>query len=221
MLYLQVTSIAAVSAAFWLTNGQFGRPGIVQTVRSRESSGNSKRHGIHEAVLYYAQGQESVIAVGGSGLGAAVLLGSGFVSSRRGLSWLDRAAVRRWTTCSRDAEIDITAAEKVVQILPGAQARVRSYEGQLLRGSGMTATTLPGNYLGPILRAKSGTKARINFHNILAEDSVVYPHGLLVPERAIGRETRPSVVARPKHVLEHEDMTMMRNLMVIGESIPM
>ena len=86
-----------------------------------------------------------------------------------------------------DAEISITAAEKYVQILSGAQTRVWSYEGQLLSGSGVTVQNLPGLYLGPILRARSGTKVRIYFHNNLAEDSVVHPHGLRVPEDCDGQ----------------------------------
>jgi FtsP/CotA-like multicopper oxidase with cupredoxin domain len=86
-----------------------------------------------------------------------------------------------------DAEISITAQEKWVQILSGAQTKVWSYEGQLDSGSGVTVQNLPGTYLGPILRAKSGTKVRINFHNNLAEDSVVHPHGLRVPEDCDGQ----------------------------------
>ncbi|MFT3891909.1 MAG: multicopper oxidase family protein [Anaerolineales bacterium] len=86
-----------------------------------------------------------------------------------------------------DAEISITAAEKQVQILSGAQTRVWSYEGQLLSGSGVTVQNLAGSYLGPIIRAKSGTKVRIYFHNNLAEDSVVHPHGLRVPEDCDGQ----------------------------------
>jgi FtsP/CotA-like multicopper oxidase with cupredoxin domain len=85
-----------------------------------------------------------------------------------------------------DAEVSITAAEKSVQILSGAQTRVWSYEGQLLSGSGVTVQNLPGNYLGPILRVKTGTKLRIYFHNNLAEDSVIHPHGLRVPEDCDG-----------------------------------
>ncbi len=72
-------------------------------------------------------------------------------------------------------------------ILSGAQTKVWSYEGQLLSGSGVTVTNLSGTYLGPILRAKSGTKVRIYFHNNLAEDSVVHPHGLRVPEDCDGQ----------------------------------
>ncbi|HEX6034194.1 MAG TPA: hypothetical protein VFY83_07145, partial [Anaerolineales bacterium] len=54
-----------------------------------------------------------------------------------------------------DAEISITAVEKFVQILSGAQTRVWSYEGQLLSGSGVTVQSIPGSYLGPIIRAKT------------------------------------------------------------------
>jgi len=85
-----------------------------------------------------------------------------------------------------DAEISITAVEKYVQILSGAPTRVWSYEGQVLSGSGVTVQSIPGSYLGPIIRAKSGTKLRIYFHNQLPEDSVVHPHGPRVPEAADG-----------------------------------
>jgi FtsP/CotA-like multicopper oxidase with cupredoxin domain len=60
------------------------------------------------------------------------------------------------------------------------------YEGQLLNGSGVTVQSLPGNYLGPILRVRSGTKVRIYFHNNLPEDSVIHPHGLRVPQDCDG-----------------------------------
>jgi blue copper oxidase len=85
-----------------------------------------------------------------------------------------------------DAEIAITAKEKYVQILSGAQTRVWSYEGELLSGSGVTVQNLPGTYLGPIVRAKTGTKLRIYFHNNLAEDSVIHPHGPRLPEACDG-----------------------------------
>ena len=85
-----------------------------------------------------------------------------------------------------DAEIAINAVEKYVQILSGAQTRVWSYEGQLLSGSGVTVESIPGSYLGPIIRAQSGTKLRILFNNNLAEDSVLHPHGPRVPENCDG-----------------------------------
>ncbi len=85
-----------------------------------------------------------------------------------------------------DAEIAVTAKEKWVQILPGAQTRVWSYEGQLMSGSGVTVSPVPGSYLGPVLRMQRGTKLRMLFHNNLAEDSVIHPHGLRVPEQCDG-----------------------------------
>ncbi len=85
-----------------------------------------------------------------------------------------------------DAEIAINAVEKYVQILSGAQTRVWSYEGQLLSGSGVTVQSIPGSYLGPIIRAQSGTKLRILFNNNLSEDSVLHPHGPRVPENCDG-----------------------------------
>lgn len=85
-----------------------------------------------------------------------------------------------------DAEISITAKEKWVQVLSGSQTRVWSYEGQLLSGSGVTVQAVPGSYLGPIIRAKSGTRLRIYFHNELAEDSVIHPHGPRLPEASDG-----------------------------------
>lgn len=86
-----------------------------------------------------------------------------------------------------DAEIALTATEKWVQILPGAQTRVWGYEGQLLSGSGVTLQAIPGSYLGPILRVPSGIKLRLFLHNNLAEDSVLHPHGLRVPEDCDGQ----------------------------------
>ena len=95
-----------------------------------------------------------------------------------------------------DAEIAITAVEKFVQIFSGSQTRVWSYEGQLLSGSGVTVHSIPGSYLGPIIRAKTGTKLRIYFHNNLAEDSVIHPHGPRVHHRARPQPRR--IVARSR-----------------------
>jgi len=118
-----------------------------------------------------------------AGLGSAALL----IGKR-----LDRIGLRSITSSQMepfmpDAEISITASEKFVQILSGAQTRVWSYEGQLISGSGVTVQNLPGNYLGPILRVRSGTKVRIYFNNDLAEDSVIHPHGLRVPQDCDGQ----------------------------------
>jgi FtsP/CotA-like multicopper oxidase with cupredoxin domain len=91
------------------------------------------------------------------------------------------------TLFTPDAEISITAIPKSVQILSGTPTQVWSYEGQLLTGTGATVQSVPGSYLGPIIRVQSGKKLRIFFHNKLTEDSVIHPHGLRVPEDCDGQ----------------------------------
>lgn len=131
-----------------------------------------------------------------AGLGAAALaFGGSFDTLTSRTSWLGHAANRTSWSMARmqttsfvpDAEIAITAAPKLVPILSGAPTNVWSYKGQLLSGSGVTVTNLPGTYLGPIIRVQSGKKVRIFFHNNLAEDSVIHPHGLRVPEDCYGQ----------------------------------
>jgi FtsP/CotA-like multicopper oxidase with cupredoxin domain len=112
---------------------------------------------------------------------AALLLGNRL--DRIGLRFMTPTQLQLFVP---DAEISITALEKYVQILPGAQTRVWSYDGQLLSGSGVIVQNIPGSYLGPILRVRRGTNVRIYFHNKLAEDSVIHPHGLRVPENCDG-----------------------------------
>jgi FtsP/CotA-like multicopper oxidase with cupredoxin domain len=85
-----------------------------------------------------------------------------------------------------DAEISITAAQKTVQILPGAATRVWGYEGQLLSGSEVSVQAVPNSYLGPVIRVKSGTRVRLVLHNNLSEETVLHPHGLRVPEECDG-----------------------------------
>ncbi|MBI4790379.1 MAG: multicopper oxidase family protein [Chloroflexi bacterium] len=133
----------------------------------------------------------------GAGMGALFLLGGRFDLSGRGGSPFQvesaqgeangHALRAQMEPFVPDAEISLTAKEKYVQILPGARTRVWSYEGQLLSGSGVTVQNLPDTYLGPIVRAQSGKKVRILFHNQLAEESVIHPHGLRVPEDCDGQ----------------------------------
>jgi FtsP/CotA-like multicopper oxidase with cupredoxin domain len=90
------------------------------------------------------------------------------------------------TSFAPDAEIELTAVEKTVQILPGMATRVLGYEGRLLGGTGATVQALPNNYLGPIIRAKTGARMRLIQRNGLREETVLHPHGLRVPEDCDG-----------------------------------
>jgi FtsP/CotA-like multicopper oxidase with cupredoxin domain len=118
-----------------------------------------------------------------AGLGTAAILFSN-PSRAFGLRIPSRVQIEPFVA---DAEISLTATDTMIQVLPGAQTRVYHYEGQLLSGSGVTVQSVPGSYLGPIIRVQKGKKVRIFFHNNLSEDSVVHPHGLRVPEDCDGQ----------------------------------
>ena len=85
-----------------------------------------------------------------------------------------------------DVELVLTAAPDEVSVLPGAPTRVWRFTGRLLKGPADTLQTLPGSYLGPVIRLRRGQQVRVRFANQLAEDSIVHWHGLDVPERADG-----------------------------------
>jgi FtsP/CotA-like multicopper oxidase with cupredoxin domain len=99
-----------------------------------------------------------------AGMGSAALM----VGNRFGFLHPHSSTSTQMEPFVPDAEISLTAKEKWVQILSGSQTRVWSYEGQLLSGSGVTMQAIPGSHLGPIIRAKTGTKLRIYFHNELS-----------------------------------------------------
>jgi FtsP/CotA-like multicopper oxidase with cupredoxin domain len=89
-----------------------------------------------------------------------------------------------------DVELVLTAAPDEVRVLPGAPARVWRFTGRVLKGPADTLQTLPGSYLGPIIRLRRGQRVRVRFANQLAEDSIVHWHGLDVPEAADGHPRR-------------------------------
>jgi FtsP/CotA-like multicopper oxidase with cupredoxin domain len=85
-----------------------------------------------------------------------------------------------------DVELVLTAAPDEVAVLPGEPTRVWRFTGRLLRGPADTLQTLPGSYLGPVIRLRRGQHVRVRFANNLGEDSIVHWHGLDVPESADG-----------------------------------
>jgi len=85
-----------------------------------------------------------------------------------------------------DVELLLTAAPDEVAVLPGAPTRVWRFSGRLLKGPADTLQTLPGSYLGPVIRLRRGQRVRVRFENQLGEDSIVHWHGLDVPESADG-----------------------------------
>ncbi len=85
-----------------------------------------------------------------------------------------------------DVELVLTAAPDEAVVLPGGPTRLWRFTGHLLKGPADTLQTLPGSYLGPVIRLRRGQRVRVRFANQLAEDSIVHWHGLDVPESADG-----------------------------------
>ena len=81
-----------------------------------------------------------------------------------------------------DVDISLTAAQRRIEILPGAPTAVWSYEGRVLVGPQDALATDGASFLGPTLRLKRGQKVRIRFMNLLPEDSIIHWHGLHVPD---------------------------------------
>ncbi len=90
------------------------------------------------------------------------------------------------TTAAADLEIALKATRGQVAILPGAETAVWRYQAELLAGDPASVVTLPGSYLGPILRVRQGQRVRVHFTNDLPEPSIVHWHGLLVPDAMDG-----------------------------------
>lgn len=85
-----------------------------------------------------------------------------------------------------DLELELRAAPDRVGILRGAATQVWRYHAKVIQGDAGAVSTLPGSYLGPIIRVRRGMRVRIHFINQLPQPSVVHWHGMLVPEAMDG-----------------------------------
>lgn len=102
-----------------------------------------------------------------------------------------------------DVELNLTAAPDEISVLPGALTRVWRFTGKVAKGPADTLTSLPGSYLGPVIRLRRGQKVRIRFLNQLPEDSIVHWHGLDSPEAADGHP-RLAIGTGKEYVYEFE-----------------
>ncbi len=85
-----------------------------------------------------------------------------------------------------DVEIELTASVAQVPILQGRQTQVWRYEGKVLKGDPASVVTLPDNYLGPILRFRTGQRVRVRMKNRLPQNHIIHWHGMHVPFEADG-----------------------------------
>ncbi len=83
-----------------------------------------------------------------------------------------------------DVEINLKALPTTVAILSGQTTQVWSYAAELVKGDISNLQTIPGSYLGPIIRVSQGQRIRVNFQNNLpaGQASIVHWHGLILPE---------------------------------------
>ncbi len=85
-----------------------------------------------------------------------------------------------------DVEIELTALESEIPILPGKYTKVWKYRAKLVKGPPGTIQELKNTYIGPIFRFKKGQKVRIIFYNHIPDKTIVHWHGLHVPQEADG-----------------------------------
>lgn len=106
---------------------------------------------------------------------------------------------------SPDIELNLRAAAGSAQVLPGKSTAVWGYQASLARGDASSLVTLKDSYLGPIIRAKTGQRVRINFKNDLpaGHPSIVHWHGLNLPDDMDGHP-RFAVQPGQSYVYEFE-----------------
>lgn len=102
-----------------------------------------------------------------------------------------------------DVEINLTATQQQVQILPGQSTTVWTYQGTLVRGETSNLQPLKDSYLGPVISIKKGQKVRVHFKNELPEPSIIHWHGLLVESRMDGHP-RDAIQPGETYVYEFE-----------------
>jgi blue copper oxidase len=85
-----------------------------------------------------------------------------------------------------DLDIELTAAQRNLQVFTGNKTGVYSYVSDILKAENATVENLPGSWLGPVFRVKQGQKVRVRFKNQLPRESVIHWHGLHIPPEMDG-----------------------------------
>jgi len=81
-----------------------------------------------------------------------------------------------------DVEIVLTATKGEAPILSGRATPVWTYRGKVVKGEAGSMQSIPGSYLGPIIRVRKGQRVRLVLENGLAEATNIHWHGLHVPD---------------------------------------
>lgn len=78
-------------------------------------------------------------------------------------------------------DLRLHATKATAQILEGSPTDVFMYVPEVLSGDATRVTSLPGSYVGPIIRARKGDRLRIRLSNELDEPTIIHWHGMRVP----------------------------------------
>ncbi len=121
------------------------------------------------------------------GTGAVLTIGWPFIgscSSKNGRR--DSRAATLSQDFDPDLDLELTAEEQTISILPGQKTRVWTFDSQLISGNQDSLQKMEDSYLGPIIKVRRGQKIRIRFRNQLPEETIVHWHGMHVPEQYDG-----------------------------------
>jgi FtsP/CotA-like multicopper oxidase with cupredoxin domain len=116
-----------------------------------------------------------------------------------------------------DVELELFCQETEVPVLVGQKTRVQQYSAKLLHGPEQTLTTIPGSFLGPVIRLQKGQKVRIHLHNQLSENTITHWHGLHVPAEVDGH---PMYAISPGQTFVYEFEVVNRACMAIYHPHP-
>ncbi len=102
-----------------------------------------------------------------------------------------------------DVEIVLTATKGEAPILSGRITPVWTYRGKVVKGDARSVQSIPGTYLGPIIRVRKGQRVRLVLENGLDEATNIHWHGLHVPDDMDGHP-RHTAAPGKRYVYEFE-----------------
>ncbi len=114
-------------------------------------------------------------------------------------------AARRTDSFTPDVELDLISEQSKLNIFPGAKTEVYTYDFKIRKGNPSNVQEIKNSYLGPIIRVKKGDKIRVNYKNMLNEESIVHWHGLHLSEKMDGHP-RYAIEEDKKFIYEFEVM---------------
>lgn len=78
-------------------------------------------------------------------------------------------------------DLRLHATASIAQIREGSPTDVLMYVPEVISGDTTRVTSLPGSYVGPVIRARKGDRLRIRLSNELDEATIIHWHGMRVP----------------------------------------